>query len=723
MNLNYYQNNGSGPASISLVAKDHPNVLEAAKAYTKAGIYVTPVVGKKPVFDEWPELLLDEADLPSHFVGSCNVGALLGEPSGGLVDIDLDVRQAVGAADALLPGTLGYGRKQNRRSHRLYLCDPIPKTKKYRLTKAMAQALGFSSEEGAMLVELRSTGQQSVFPPSMHPKDKDEYAWDGGQIQQMDRRDLEELVREVATATLLSLYCHSGFRQELFLAAAGYLGRHLDHERVEAILEAATTAAGDEEPEKRAQAIRDTFEKLQNGENATGGPTLEDLAPGVPALLAKWWGWGRSRNGNGGKQKAPTHDELRDRWRDQYPDVVYGLDEWKRYANGIYVAKDEFEVRQEISEIVEEAKREGIRPTASLLSSVTELARVKVAVASGKWDSDLEVLVCGNGTLHIPTRALRAHDRRDYVTSALPYDYDPDANAELWRAFIEATLPDAWEFVQEFAGFSLTTDCSLETALWLQGHRGSGKSTLIEGFLAMLGHRAGFLGLGDIERSRFALSELPGKTLVVATEQPSSYLQSTDILDRIISGEPVTVDRKYREPLTVRPHSKVLWAMNDLPRVSNTTSGIFRRVKVIKFPNPPTKPNPLLKEVIKTEGAGILNWALDGLDRLRNRGGFLIPPSVQAATDAFQGNNDVPGMFVEDHCILGDGHKVQSSVLYERYVAWCTRNGHKASSSTRVADDWERLGFERTTIKGKKYWKGLTVPELSFLDDSFSWVG
>ena len=119
----------------------------------------------------------------------------------------------------------------------------------------------------------------------------------------------------------------------------------------------------------------------------------------------------------------------------------------------------------------------------------------------------------------------------------------------------------------------------------------------------------------------------------------------------------------------------------------------------------------------------ILNWALDGLDRLRNRGGFLIPPSVQAATDEFQENNDVPGLFVEDHCILGDGHKVQSSVLYERYVEWCKRNGHKASSSTRVADDWERLGFERTTINGKKYWKGLKVPELSYLDDSYSCAG
>jgi hypothetical protein len=38
----------------------------------------------------------------------------------------------------------------------------------------------------------------------------------------------------------------------------------------------------------------------------------------------------------------------------------------------------------------------------------------------------------------------------------------------------------------------------------------------------MLGDKHGVLGLGEIESSRFALSRIPGKTLLVSTEQPSS---------------------------------------------------------------------------------------------------------------------------------------------------------------------------------------------------------
>jgi len=722
------------------------DIRAAAVRYAEEGYDVhrinlntkTGLPGKRPTYGrkEDGNTLPHVTHAPADFRPGDNLGAKCGKPSGLLAVGDMDCPEAVQIAPHVMPPTRTIGH-HNQPTH-------------YHYTSDVGGKGAWEVKGEGKLVELLSDGQQVVMPPSVWSpeKDGDTRTQDhyrvihNRPVAKVDPDELKRRLRIVAAGAYLLRYfppAGVGMLHDISNAVAGIFA-HYGHqqgyteEHAELLENAVWTAAGGDVGTALSN-VRTTFAAdrparegllLRSHEHDPQAPTPHALPQGFTknfVNLLEITLERQSTRGGAPQSNAPTHDELRDRWRERCPDVVYGLDEWKRYANGIYVAKDEFEVRQEISEIVEEAKREGIRPTASLLSSVTELARVKVAVASGKWDSDPEVLVCGNGTLHIPTRALRAHDQRDYVTSALPYDYNPDADAEVWRAFIETTLPDAWEFVQEYAGYSLTTDCSHETALWLQGHRGSGKSTVIEGFSAMLGHRAGFLGLGDIERSRFALSELPGKTLVVATEQPSSYLQSTDILDCIISGEPVTVDRKYREPLTVRPHAKILWAMNDLPRVSNTTSGIFRRVKVIKFPNPPTKPNPLLKEVIKTEGAGILNWALDGLDRLRNRGGFLIPTSVQAATDEFQENNDVPGLFVEDHCILGDGHKVQSSVLYERYVEWCKRNGHKASSSTRVADDWERLGFERTTIKGKKYWKGLKVPELSYLDDSYSCAG
>jgi putative DNA primase/helicase len=424
-----------------------------------------------------------------------------------------------------------------------------------------------------------------------------------------------------------------------------------------------------------------------------------------------------SVNGNGsqpkkaaGKPSPPTHDELRDRWIEGNPHHAHGLGEWRRYEDGIWPTVSETSVKAEISNVIETAKPEGIKPTASILASVTELTRIKVFVSDERWDADSDILVCNNGALHISTGELAKHQPKHYATSAVPYKYDPDARPAIWNYFLRNTVPAAANFLQEFAGYALTTEMTHELAVWLFGPPGSGKSTFIAGLAAMLGHRAGILGLADLERSRFTLADLPGKTLVVASEQPSSYLASTNTLNAIISGEPIQVERKYRDPFTVLPRAKVCWAMNELPRVADANSGLFRRVKVVAFPQlAEDERDPKIKHAIEQEGAGILNWALEGLRRLKERGHFEVPTGVEDATKQFRENNDVPALFIEDRCVQGADLKVQASQLYTEYKEWCLENGHRPMSSTRLADDWARLGFEKTASNGRRFYRGVTL--------------
>src|SRR5262249_20789517 len=77
-----------------------------------------------------------------------NVGVLLGEPSGGLIDIDLDCREAVELAASLLPHTGAvFGRSSKRRSHHVYVADPlvVRPPSSWRLTVMCALARGITS--------------------------------------------------------------------------------------------------------------------------------------------------------------------------------------------------------------------------------------------------------------------------------------------------------------------------------------------------------------------------------------------------------------------------------------------------------------------------------------------------------------------------------------------------------------------------------------------------
>lgn len=353
------------------------------------------------------------------------------------------------------------------------------------------------------------------------------------------------------------------------------------------------------------------------------------------------------------------------------------------------------------------------RRSKARIASIEAMARNELFVDADRLNS-ATLLNLQNGALDLDAWPWqhKPHDRDNLLTYCLPYGYDPAATAPNWEFALSRLAPDIVAFLQEFAGYTLTPDTSLEVALWLVGSPGGGKSTYVHGLQTMLGPKAGLLGLADIERSRFALADLPGKTLVVSTEQPGAYMASTHILNAIISGEPVTVDMKFRDPITVTPRAKIAWAMNDFPRVSDANDGIFRRVKVVKFAAiPEGEQRTNLKKAISDEGAGILNWALEGLRRLRDRGRFDAPPAVVEATKTFVKQNDIPANFVEECCNVDPTYtsSTKSRDLYQAYRTWALDTGHKPQSETSIARDWERLGFEQKRKNNGVFWYGVEL--------------
>jgi hypothetical protein len=119
---------------------------------------------KNPGRPGWQNERYDEETIRLRVSGAPrNLSVLLGEPSGGLVDVDLDCPEARVLAGRFLPPTGAcFGRASSPRSHLLYVVDPVPAYERYVDPEA-------PDEDRATLVELRSGGQHTIFPPSTHP--------------------------------------------------------------------------------------------------------------------------------------------------------------------------------------------------------------------------------------------------------------------------------------------------------------------------------------------------------------------------------------------------------------------------------------------------------------------------------------------------------------------------------------------------------------------------
>src|SRR5262245_43650412 len=92
-------------------------------------------------------------ELGDHFHGGANLGLILGQASGGLVDVDLDSAEAVELAQTFLPKTgMIHGRPMRRRSHWWYVVTSGGPVKRRT----------FGDTRGKMIVEIRGENSQTV---------------------------------------------------------------------------------------------------------------------------------------------------------------------------------------------------------------------------------------------------------------------------------------------------------------------------------------------------------------------------------------------------------------------------------------------------------------------------------------------------------------------------------------------------------------------------------
>src|SRR5262249_59130735 len=148
-----------------------------------------------------------------------------------------------------------FGRPSAPRSHYEFIVDTVPATVRYK----------DCNEARTTLLELRSTGGQSVFPRSLHESGEVVSFDEHGAPAHVSGAVLPRAVAVLAATTLLARHWprQPGSRHDLALALAGYLLRRgLDAALVRTIIETAARIAGDLEVANRVAAVGSTAAAL-----------------------------------------------------------------------------------------------------------------------------------------------------------------------------------------------------------------------------------------------------------------------------------------------------------------------------------------------------------------------------------------------------------------------------------------------------------------------------
>jgi putative DNA primase/helicase len=375
-----------------------------------------------------------------------------------------------------------------------------------------------------------------------------------------------------------------------------------------------------------------------------------------------------------------------------------------------YPEADEARLRAEIYDFLDGAQRrtndnEKLAPfnptrakVGDVLDALAAVANLPTTIRPPSWLGDAvdlpadEIIACANGLLHLPTRTMLRHSPEFYTQNALDFRYDPKAPTPVqWLRFLEslwcgddpgpaAIATEAIATLQEIFGYCLTGDTSQQKVFLIIGPKRSGKGTIARILTRLVGAEnvAGptLASLGQ----NFGLAPLIGKRVAIVSDaRLGGHSDQHAIAERLlaISGEDaLTIDRKHRPAWTGRLQARFVVLSNELPRLADASGALASRFIVLVM----TRSffgieDHGLEGKLSAELPGILNWSIDGWQRLQTRGHFIPPASSADAVQELEDLASPIGAFLRDRCVIKQGRSVRADDLFAAWTSWCKEHG------------------------------------------------
>ena len=356
------------------------------------------------------------------------------------------------------------------------------------------------------------------------------------------------------------------------------------------------------------------------------------------------------------------------------------------------------------------------------LSAVAALAGVSRGIQAALTDFDTDPLLLGvpSGVIDL-SQGTRREIRRglagEMVSRSVAVDPWAVGRARpLWDKFLrEFTGGDAAleEWLQVYAGYSLTGLFDVHIMPFFHGGGGNGKGTYMNTLLAAWGE----YGCAVDKRLLFEksgmghmapLASLEGKRMGCLPDVSPDAVWDMQMLKQITGGDIVKADHKYGAPFDFRPMAKLMVSGQNIPGVKVMDGGMARRLKVVTLQAKPRVVNLQLQRELVAEWGGVLRWALEGLDLYWGLGGLPSTKTIADDTAEFIAEADVFGRWMREKLAVDKtGSITRLTDMFQSWDAFRSAEGAYATPPANSKGLSQALGT--AGIKVERDMKGAYV--------------
>lgn len=302
-----------------------------------------------------------------------------------------------------------------------------------------------------------------------------------------------------------------------------------------------------------------------------------------------------------------------------------------------------------------------------------------------------------NGILNLFTKQLEHFSPMKRFFSKLPVIYDKEAKAEITKKHFETILfSEDIDLMQELYGFLLFRDYKFQKAFIFSGEGANGKSATTDQMKYFLGEEnVKNIGMKDLENEKFMKGQLHKKLANLGDDIGKAKLAETKTIKELTGGGMITADIKHNpEAISFTNYAKLIFNANQIPEFEDDSDGIWRRWIFIRFNTRFLSPYDYKR--MKKEGtlknfhriadedmgkklhsqeelSGVLNWALEGFDRLTKQRCFTYAKSLEETKKEMLRYSSRTMEFIYE-CIeeTQNFEEYESSkMLYEKFRVFC----------------------------------------------------
>lgn len=361
-------------------------------------------------------------------------------------------------------------------------------------------------------------------------------------------------------------------------------------------------------------------------------------------------------------------------------------------------------------------------------NSLLQQAASYKAVPIETLDADRMSFNVANGTLHFgrerdPERPddpqaqrygrveLKPHSRDDFITKVADVSYDRTATCPHFERFLERTHPekDVRLFLQVSHGYALLLGGNDEQRLiYHYGTGANGKSAFLEAIGRLAADYRAVVspesitgdGQRDGNKANSDIARLHSSRLVTIEELPRGVPLKENLIKALTGGTKMLARFLQKEFFEFEPVFTAVLSGNDMPTVSGTDYGIWRRLLIVHWgvtiPEAERIAPGELAAQFDAERAGILNWLVDGaLLYLANGLTPYIPREVTDFTDDYREERDPVGAFAQSCLVPAPDYRLNASDLWKAYNDWCEANGIKPWNQTSFGNRMKALGYKK----------------------------